>query len=76
MGSDGYYCGMENGFRLTLPKDTRANYSKFVCDLEKSVDVSKWEPEMISPLQNIKKQKSPKKIIKEIRLDSSRRMQE
>lgn len=76
MGSDGYYCGMKNGFRITLPKDTRANYSKFVCDLEKSVDVSKWEPEMISPLQNIKKQKSPKKIIKEIRLDSSRRMQE
>ena len=76
MGNDGYYCGMYNGFRITLPKDTRANYSKFVCDLEKSVDVSKWEPEMISPLQNIKKQKSPKKIIKEIRLDSSRRMQE
>lgn len=76
MGSDGYYCGMKNGFRITLPKDTRANYSKFVCDLEKSMGVSKWKPEMISPLQNIKKQKSPKKIIKEIRLDSSRRMQE
>lgn len=76
MGNDGYYCGMDNGFCVTLPKDYRPTYSKFVCDLEKSMGVSKWEPEMISPLQNIKKQKSPKKIIKEIRLDSSRRMQE
>ncbi len=76
MDNDAYYCGMDNGFCVTLPYNyLLPTYSKFVGDLEKSMSVCRWIPKMTSPTQNIKKQVVKKQVVKEIRLDSGKKIQ-
>ena len=75
MGNDAYYCGMDNGFCVTLPYNYTQKFSKFVSDLEKSMSVCRWIPKMTSPTQNIKKQVVKKQVVKEIRLDSGKKIQ-
>lgn len=69
MGKDGYYSGIKDGFRVTLPYEKTYVKSHFVKQLEKSMHFNNATPKMTQP-----RTKAKKGSRKQLQLDVTRKI--